>query len=172
MNIGNVDAKLLSKRPSLGEAMLECVPIRVEDYNSNLPPPSYGTAVPYSRGRGSGRNSPALLYGQIPPSRGGRSQDDSGHYGTMPPTRGGRFPEEMSHYGNIPPSRGGRISPSNYAAPPPRSSGRFSPSQGSSARMFARARTIDINTATLQLLSTATQTDPHLFPNRLRFDCD
>ena len=160
---GTVESKLLNKRPSLGEAMLDCVPITVDDNSTNLPPPSYGS-IPPSRG---GRTSP-FPYGQMGPSRGVRTQDEA-QYGTLPPSRGGRFSEE-TYYGVVPPSRGGRISPGNYAAPPFSRGGRTSPSYGSSASRFARAKTIDINTATLELLSTATQTEPYLLPARSRLE--
>lgn len=178
--VGNLESKLLNKRPSLSEAMLECVPIKIDEFNANLPPPSYGS-IPYSRG---GRTSP-LAHGQVS-TRENRGQHE-GLYGTLPASRGdlgsqvvrsnlGRYPEDI-YYGVVPPSRGGRTSPSNYAAPPsrggrtsPSRGGRTSPSYASSTFKFSRAKTIDINTATLQLLSTATQTDPYLLPSRSRFE--
>ena len=179
---GNLEAKLLNKRPSLSEAMLECIPIKIDEFNANLPPPpTYGT-VPYSRG---GRVSPSPQ-GQVPPSRDGRILNE-GLYGAAPNTRGeitsqvvrsnvGRYPEDI-YYGAVPPSRGGRTSPSNYPPVPPSRGGRVSPSRGgrispsyaSSTFRFSRAKTIDINTATLELLSTATQTDPYLLPSRSRY---
>ena len=88
MIAGTVENKLLNKRPSLGEAMLDCVPITVDDNSTNLPPPSYGS-IPPSRG---GRTSP-FSYGPMGPPRGARTQDES-HYGTLPLSRGGRYSEE------------------------------------------------------------------------------
>jgi hypothetical protein len=164
--------------------MLECVPIKIEQFNANLPPPSYGS-IPYSRG---GRTSP-LPHGQLPPARDSRGQNE-GIYGTVgiaPTSRGeitsqivrsnmGRYPED-TYYGVVPPSRGGRTSPSNYAVPPSRGGrtspirgGRISPSYASSTFKFSRAKTIDINTATLELLSTGTQTDSYTLPSRSRYD--
>ena len=174
---------MLSKRPSLSEAMLECIPIKIDEFNANLPPPSYGS-IPYARG---GRTSP-LPHGQPSAPRESRGQNE-GIYGTVgivPTSRGeitsqivrsniGRHPEDV-YYGAVPPSRGGRTSPSNYAVPPsrggrnsPNRGGRVSPSYASSTFKFSRAKTIDINTATLQLLSTATQTDPYVIPSRSRY---
>ena len=169
-----MESKLLSKRPSLGEALLECVPIKVDEYSANLPPPSYGS-VPHSRG---GRSSP-LSYPQTSSGREIRGQSES-HYGALPPSRGeigsqvvrsnqGRYPED-TYYGVIPPSRGGKTSPLNYSAPPPSRGGRISPTYSSYKSKFTRAKTIDINTATLQLLSTATQTDSYLLPTRSRLE--
>ena len=164
--------------------MLECVPIQIDEFNANLPPPSYGS-IPYSRG---GRTSP-LPHGQLTSARetGGHNEGIYGTVGIAPTSRGeitsqvvrsnfGRYPED-TYYGVVPPSRGGRTSPSNYAVPPSRGgrtspirSGRISPSYASSTFKFSRAKTIDINTATLQLLSTATQTDPYILPSRSRYD--
>ena len=172
----------MNKRPSLSEAMLECIPIKIDEFNANLPPPSTYGVVPYSRG---GRTSP-IPHAQVPPTRDTRIPNE-GIYGAMPASRNeitsqvvrsnvGRYPEDI-YYGAVPPSRGGRTSPSNYPAVPPSRAGRISPSRGgrvspsyaSSTFRFSRAKTIDINTATLELLSTATQTDPYLLPSRSRF---
>ena len=177
-----MEAKLLNKRPSLSEAMLECIPIKIDEFNANLPPSSTYSQVAYSRG---GRTSP-LPHGQVPPTRDGRITNES-IYGALQAPKNevtsqvvrsniGRYPEDI-YYGAVPPSRGGRTSPSNYGGVPPSRAGRISPSRGgrvspsyaSSTFRFSRAKTIDINTATLELLSTATQTDPYLLPSRSRF---
>ena len=186
---------MLRKRPSLSEAMLECIPIKIDEFHgANFPPPSYGS-VPFSRG--GGRGSP-LPQGQMPLGRSDMRAQNEGIYGPVPPSRGeitsqvvrsdaGRYPGDI-YYGSVPPSRGGRTSPSNYAGPPPsrggRTSplrrgrtvgqeeligGRASPSYASSTFKFSRAKTIDINAATLELNSTSTQTDPYLLPGRSRY---
>ena len=180
--------------------MLECIPIKIDEYNANLPPPTYAS-MPYPRG--GGRGSP-IPQGQMPPPGRDMRGQNEGMYGSLPATRGGeitsqvvryntgRYPED-TYYGAVPPSRGGRTSPSSYPTAPPSRGGRMSPtrtggggrtsptrtggggrtspSYASSTFRFSRAKTIDINTATLQLSSTASQTDPYILPSRSRFEC-
>ena len=104
--------------------MLECIPIKIDEYNANLPPPTYAS-MPYPRG--GGRGSP-IPQGQMPPPGRDMRGQNEGMYGSLPATRGGeitsqvvryntgRYPED-TYYGAVPPSRGGRTSPSSLRSP-------------------------------------------------------